>query len=124
MTDVQEHQEEHARTAFESTDWPLAPVALIGIVTLVLLAISCLALVLAYPNTLADVDRTLRIAPPGPRLQTDSEGDLRRFRAEEEKELNSYYWLDKQKGVVHIPIDQAMQNLVKSGIPGFPKEQQ
>jgi hypothetical protein len=81
-------------------------------------------LILGYPNTLPDVGRTLRINPPGPRLQTDPDADLQHFRAEQEKRLNSYYWIDKQKGTVHIPIENAMKKLVTNGIPDFPKEPQ
>jgi hypothetical protein len=81
-------------------------------------------LIAAYPTSLPDVDRNLSIAPPGPRLETDAQAQLQRFRAEEEKRLNGYYWVDKQKGIVHIPIEQAMKKLAATGVPGFPKGQQ
>jgi hypothetical protein len=110
--------------AFEPSDWALRPVALVYVGTVVLLVISSLVLIVAYPNSLRDVGRAVRIAPPGPRLQTDAEGDLRRFRAEEDKRLNTYYWINKSEGVVHIPIEQAMRKLATTGIPGFPKGQQ
>jgi hypothetical protein len=116
-------ESENPTTAFEPTDWSLRPVALLYMAIPVLLVISCFVLIAAYPNALPDVDRTLRIAPPGPRLQTDAQGDLQRFRADEERRLNTYYWIDKDKGVVHIPIEQAMKKLAASGAPGFPKEQ-
>jgi hypothetical protein len=115
---------ERPKTAFEPTDWEVGPVILIYAGVLVLLVVSCLVLIPAYPNSLPDVSRTVRIAPPGPRLQTDPEDDLQMFRAEEEKRLNSYYWIDKQKGIVHIPIKEAMQQLASKGVPGFPKVQQ
>ncbi len=115
------YREDNPKVAFEPSDWAVGPVALVYGGTVMLLVISAFVLVAAYPRALPDVGRSIRIAPPGPRLQTDAAGDLRRFRAEEEKQLNTYYWVDKQKGVVHIPIEQAMKNLVKTGIPGFPK---
>jgi len=111
-------------TAFEPTDWKLMPVAAVYMGTLLLLVISCAAIFLAYPGSMRDVGRKLSINPPGPRLQIDTAADLRRFRAKVAQRLNSYYWIDKQKGTVHIPIEQAMQKLVKTGIPGFPKAQQ
>lgn len=117
-------QQENPITAFEPSDWSLRPVALIYLAIPVLLVISSLVLIAAYPNALPDVDRTMRIRPPGPRLQTDAEGDLQKFRAEEERRLNSYYWVDKQKGTVHMPIDKAMKKLATTGAPGFPKVQQ
>jgi len=64
----------------------------------------------------------LRIAPPGPGLQTSPERDLQQFRGEEDKRLNTYYWIDKQKGTVHLPIDEAIKSVVQKGILGFPKE--
>jgi hypothetical protein len=117
-------QFENPNTAFEPSDWSLGPVALIYIAILMLLAISCLVLIVAFPDALPDVDRTLRISPPGPRLETNPEAELQRFRAEEEKRLNTYGWIDKQKGIVHIPIEEAMKNLARTGAPGFPERQQ
>ncbi len=118
------HQQEEARPAFEPTDWALWPVAAVFVGVVALLVISCFVLIVAYPTALPDVPRTLRIAPPGPHLQTDAQKDLRRFRAEEEKRLNTYYWIDKQRGVVHIPIGQAIKKLAATGVPGFPKGEQ
>ncbi len=116
-------QQDNSATAFEPSDWSLRPVALIYLAIPVLLVVSCFVLIAAYPNALPDVDRTLRIAPPGPRLQTDAAGDLQKFRADEERRLNTYYWIDKQKGIVHIPIEQAMKKLATTGASGFPKGQ-
>lgn len=115
-------QQPGAKTAFEPTDWSLAPVAWTFIGTTILLVVSAFVLIAAYPRALPDVGRTLRIAPPGPRLQTSPEHDLEQFRADENKRLNTYYWIDKEKGTIHMPIDEAMKKVVETGIPGFPKE--
>ncbi len=123
MAEAAASHSEQSKTAFEPTDWDLAPVAFVYVGVLVLLGISCLVLAVADPGSLSDVSRTLRINPPGPRLQTNPEADLAKFRAEEDKRLNGYYWVDKQKGIVHVPIDQAMRKLVQTGIPDFPKAQ-
>jgi hypothetical protein len=123
-TGFTDRNHERPNTAFEPTDWQLGAVGWIFAGTLLLLVISPLVLMLAFPRALPDVGRNLRISPPGPRLQVDPRKDLVRFRAEEEKRLNTYYWIDKQKAVVHIPIQQAISKLVKNGIPGFPKAQQ
>lgn len=34
--------------------------------------------------------------------------------------LNQYTWLDRQTGVARIPIERAMQILVRSGLPDVP----
>src|SRR5260370_1253870 len=36
-------------------------------------------------------------------------------RAEEDEKLNNYAWVDKQKGVVRIPIEQAMRLVAEEG---------
>lgn len=112
---------ENPEIAFEPTDWPLKPLLPVALGLLALLVISAFVLILAYPNTTSDVHRELRINPPGPRLQTDEASHLRQFRADEAKRLNTYYWVDKPKGIVHVPIEQAMKRLVETGIPDFPQ---
>ena len=115
---------ERPEVAFEPTDWAIAPVGWIYLGVVLLLILSTLMLIAAYPTALPDVERNLRIAPPGPRLQTDPQADLRNFRAEEERRLETYSWTDKERGIVRIPIQQAMKNLVTTGVPGFPKQQE
>ena len=112
---------ENATIAYEPGDWPLKPVVAVFLGAVVLLVISAFVLIVAYPTTPADVRRELHINPPGPRLQTDEQGDLARYRADEQKHLETYYWIDKPKGLVHVPIEQAMKQLMQTGIPDFPK---
>jgi hypothetical protein len=70
-----------------------------------------------YPLAAGRQDRV----PPGPRLQTNPREDLRELRAAEDAVLNSYGWLDKDKGIVRIPIDQAMKLTVQRGLPAKEK---
>ena len=44
--------------------------------------------------------------PPEPRLQTNPREDLRDLRASEDALLNSYGWVDKNNGIVRIPIER------------------
>jgi hypothetical protein len=55
--------------------------------------------------------------PPEPRLQTAPRQDLANFRAREDEILNGYHWVDKQAGVVRIPIGEAMKLTVQRGLP-------
>lgn len=54
-------------------------------------------------------------APPGPRLQTDPEGELEALRHEEEAVLNGYSWIDQSAGVAQVPIERAMELLAEDG---------
>jgi hypothetical protein len=58
---------------------------------------------------------------PQPRLESNERLEINDFRAQEEKTLNSYGWVDQQTGVVRIPIDRAMQLLVQRGLPTRPQ---
>ena len=55
---------------------------------------------------------------PEPRLQVDAPNELRQMRAAEEAALNSYGWVDKEAGVVKIPVDRAMEILAEERLAG------
>jgi hypothetical protein len=58
-----------------------------------------------------------REAPPEPRLQMDPPSELARLRAEEEKQLDGYAWVDRGTGVVRIPVERAIDILAERGLP-------
>jgi hypothetical protein len=55
--------------------------------------------------------------PPEPRLQIDPRRDLADLRAREDEQLTSYGWVDKNAGIVRIPIDAAMKLTLERGLP-------
>jgi hypothetical protein len=55
--------------------------------------------------------------PPEPRLQTNPRQDLIDLRNGEDALLKGYSWVDKNQGVVRIPIDEAMKLTVQRGLP-------
>jgi hypothetical protein len=64
-----------------------------------------------------------RRLPPEPRLQPEPpewrtpREDLRTFRRQEDEILTTYGWVDKNAGIVHIPIGEAMKLTVQRGLP-------
>ena len=58
------------------------------------------------------------IGAPGPGLLTDESGNLHQFRQAEDEDMHSYGWIDKNAGIVRIPIDKAKELLLERGIPG------
>lgn len=61
--------------------------------------------------------RTGRVYFPSPHEQFSPQLDLEAFRQEQERELNSYGWVDKRAGVVRIPIERAMDLVLQRGLP-------
>ena len=74
-----------------------------------------------YPTAMQDrrLTTALPVYPP-PRLQADPAADLQRFTAQELSRLNSAGWVDKTRGIVHIPINEAMRSIAAQGIPDWP----
>jgi hypothetical protein len=61
--------------------------------------------------------------PPEPRLQINPREDLRDLRAQEDAVLSSYGWVNRDGGVVRIPIADAMKLTVERGLPARPDGQ-
>lgn len=55
--------------------------------------------------------------PPEPRLQDSPTLDYRTMRDQANWELHHYRWIDRQNGIVGIPIDRAMDLVAQRGIP-------
>ncbi len=64
-------------------------------------------------SPLANPDRL----PPTPRLQVASGQDLKELHAKEDAALQEYHWVNKDLGVVGIPIEHAIELLAQRGLP-------
>ncbi len=66
-------------------------------------------------SSFSQVDQaaTQNIPPLGPFTQEQ----LAQYRANKEALLSSYGWKDAQSGVVHIPLEHAMDLIVERGLP-------
>jgi hypothetical protein len=69
-----------------------------------------------YPLSIGQEDRL----PPEPRLQTNPRQDLRDLRAGEDQILNGYRWVDRNAGIVGIPVNEAMKLTLQRGLPSRP----
>ncbi|MBI5030846.1 MAG: hypothetical protein HZB51_09990 [Chloroflexi bacterium] len=58
--------------------------------------------------------------PAEPRLEAIPGLQLQELRAIENKRLNTYGWIDQKAGIVHIPIERAMDLLIQRGLPVRP----
>ena len=66
-----------------------------------------------YPLSVGQDERL----PPEPRLQVSPRDDLQSLRTSEDAVLSGYSWVNKDKGVVRIPIEEAMRLTVQRGLP-------
>jgi len=66
-----------------------------------------------------------RQLPLGPQLQVNARQDLLKFREGQDKSLHTYAWTNRTAGTAQVPIELAMELLVKKGVPvqGEPQAQ-
>jgi hypothetical protein len=131
-----EHQPHHADVSHEASDVNIRPILAVGGGLLVLGAVVYFVVWLmfgylnrrdsaasaspVYPLAVGQEDRL----PPEPRLQANPRQDLRDLRESEGALLKRYGWVDKNGGVVRIPIDEAMKLVLQRGLPARPATEQ
>lgn len=59
--------------------------------------------------------------PPGPLLQRDPALEWREMHSQQDAILNNYGWVDKDAGVIHIPIERAIELTLERGLPSRPQ---
>jgi hypothetical protein len=111
------------RLGHETTDvnvWAVGKFA-IGLMVVCAMSIALLWGLLKYFQSQQDTSMANTVEPtklfPQPRLQRTPVLDLRAIRAEEDKVLDSYAWVDQKQGVVRIPVALAIDVLAKRGLP-------
>ena len=94
-------------------------VLLVALGSLGFVAASLLALRIYYAwSVQSPIVRPPR-AFPAPQLQTDPDGDLRRLEAAQRRSLTGYAWVDRERGLVRIPIDRAMDLIAARGANAY-----
>jgi len=59
----------------------------------------------------------IRPTPPAPRIQSNPGADMQSYFQSQQNLLNTYGWIDRQNGIVRLPIDRAMELLLERGLP-------
>jgi hypothetical protein len=60
---------------------------------------------------------TQPVIPPEPRIEVAPFEQLQRLRVQEDHILTTYAWVNKDNGVVRVPIDRAIELLANKGLP-------
>lgn len=130
MTDINPGHDplENPDIAFEQSDANISRSVFWGGAVLILIFVAMLVVFLmigGFASYRAAVDPTpppmaeFQPTPPLPRLQPNpvdqqtAEQELATMKVEEDFVLNSYGWVDRQGGIVRIPIERAMQLMVE-----------
>lgn len=94
----------------------------IALVILTLLSVGLLIGVFRFFETrdpLAATADPMKVFP-SPKLVANEPKVLSEYQADETKAVDSYGWVDQSKGVVRIPVDQALEIVARRGLPSRP----
>lgn len=69
----------------------------------------------------AGLERREPALPPAPRLEIRGVRRWTEFLTAERERLNSYGWMDRSTGAVHIPIERAIELISERGVGPLPQ---
>jgi hypothetical protein len=107
-------------TSYEPSDANARLVVAIAATVAVVVIVSIAILAISYPSALSPSSLSPSRLPPKPRLLVNEPADLARFEAAQKKRLDSYGWVDRRRGIVHIPIKEAMKRVAAKGFSDWP----
>ncbi|MBL8114079.1 MAG: hypothetical protein JNK60_14460 [Acidobacteria bacterium] len=70
------------------------------------------------PSPLAEANKPAQ--PVGPLLEVSPPRNWQTYKKAEAEHLKSYGWIEKEKGVAHIPIERAIDIVAEKGLPEPP----
>lgn len=127
-----EHEHDHVgdnpQVSYERRDVDIVQITGFGIGLLIAFLISVVAMWGLFEYFFARENKVNPANPPammsekqtvpsGPQLQPNPPQELRDMHQNEDMLLGSYGWMDESKGIVHIPIDQAIDIVAQKGLP-------
>jgi hypothetical protein len=123
---MESHGVEHSGVGHEESTVELRPVIAFAIVLVVVTAFAFVLMqfmldFLRVNQARKDVPLSALAEPepmpPAPRLQVFPSQDLKQTRQTEGVILNTYRWIDKEAGIVGIPVERAIKVLAERGLP-------
>lgn len=109
----------HAPPGTEPPDIRLKPLLWTGLLIVVFTAATLGGMRFYYNRQgLGPLVQAARIFP-APRLQQNPEADLAAMLADQRGRLAGYAWIDRERGIARIPIEEAMRRLAGRGSAAY-----
>jgi len=110
---------------YERSDADVRSLLKFGFSLLVIIVVVCIAMKFMFSyfaesqllGPPASPFENARVLPPQPRLQVHPGLELQAYCEAQERELDSYGWVDPHNEVVRIPVDRAMDLILQRGLP-------
>lgn len=115
------------RSGHEGTDLSLRPIIGFGIGLVVMVVFVYVVLGLFMRMFVRESKESQALRPPlfaddrgqfpPPRNQANPKIDIAEVRRRDREQLETYGWIDREKGIARIPIDRALDILAETGLP-------
>lgn len=121
------HKDAHGHTGSED-EIAYGKVILIGVVSLAIFALSTVWAAVILSKETKKVEGETGLVHRPPRVEQEEIGivdqvpfnvdhRLARWRREHDARLNGFGWVDRGKGIAHVPIDRAMESVAGGVLP-------
>jgi hypothetical protein len=132
MSGPTSHNDPHGHAKSED-EIAYGKVILVGVVSLVIFALSTVWAAIILSRETKKVEEVTGQTHRPPRVEMEEIGivdqvpfavdrRLHRWRAEHDAKLNGFGWVDRGKGVAHVPIERAMEAVAGGALPaGAPR---
>lgn len=106
-------------TGHETRDFRLRPIILFAIALALVIGLALFLMWALFDDLRIERQRAepapvpiaISELPPEPRLQISPADDMKALRSEEERHLHRYEWINREQGLLRIPIEQAMKRV-------------
>ncbi len=116
---------------YETRDFNLRAIVAFAIVLILVCLVSAVAMLWTFrylDSRLVQSDaRVSPLAlppgqlPPEPRLLTNEPANLATYRQQQDELVTTYGWVDKDAGIVRIPVERAKELILERGLPTRPQ---
>ena len=107
-------------TLHERSDASAALILALAAGVAVTVIVSVAILSVSYPSAVNAPSRGPAALPPQPRLLIDEPAHLRHLEDAQKERLDTYGWVDRSRGIVRIPIVEAMKRAAAKGFADWP----
>ncbi|MGY3533993.1 hypothetical protein ACVILK_002399 [Bradyrhizobium embrapense] len=107
---------------FERSDIAINAIVWIAVGLGAFVLIVPLVMPLIFPQSLHHASPTARpaLSSNAPPLEIAPSDELARVRREDAEMTDTYGWVDRDRGIVRVPVKRATEMLLRKGLPGWP----
>jgi len=127
MSEHRKHETQSGSPGYETRDFSLRGILVFGVVLVIVCVVSAVAMLWTFryldrrlvesEAAVSPVALPAGQLPPEPRLLTNEPANLKAYREAQDAQVAGYGWVDRQAGIVRIPVERAKELILERGLP-------